>query len=827
MSCVNSLWWRMRNRARLPGDVPAGSQWGGMRYGLFILLCLQALLASAVEFDERLDRLPLGPLMYVFEDVRGDATISDIASPALQGSFRQHHNQVLNAGYSHSVFWLRIDLQYSPRESGGARPWYLELAYPPLDHLELYLPDAAGGYRLAQRTGDRLPFDSRQIRQHNYLFDVTLPAHENQRIYLRVASEGSVQAPLTLWSHKAFVEHQPMRIYVLGIIYGVLLGMLVYNLFIFLSVRDTSYLYYILYIASFGLYQLSVNGIAVEFLWPNNPWWANAAIPFLIGSSVLFGCKFARSFLHTGEHSPYVDRALSLMMVCGVVVMIAALAASYALALRLATYLALVFIVLIFSAGILAWLRGMRVARYFIIAWTAFLIGGAVNTLMVLGYLPNLFLTMYASQIGSALEVCLLSLALADRINAMKEERTRILEESGCELENLNRELATSNRLKDEFLATVTHELRTPMNGVIGSLELMQTVKLDVELEQYQKTAARSARDMMHMVNDILVLTELQAGKLYPRREPFSLRGLFDGLRAQYSPLALEKGLQFSIDLENSLPDTLEGDAGKLTQCVSYLLDNAIKFTHQGSVYVRVTAAGPLTSTMPLRIEVTDSGIGFSAAVEGNLYQRFKQLDSSMTRQYGGLGVGLAVCRQLVGLLGGTLRHQSMLGQGSTFELALQLDLPVQSASVESPGRRFGGYPQRRPEQCTVLVVEDNAINQLVTRGMLLKLGYRVRTADNGAEALDRLRAEAVDAVLLDCQMPVMDGFATCRALRALPGCAELPVLAITAHSHSGDRERCLAAGMSDYMAKPVKFIELQALLHDWVLCQPVAEQPE
>src|SRR6218665_1444779 len=165
MSCVNSPWWRVRNRVRLTGEVPAGSQWGGMRYGLFILLCLQALLASAVEFDEHLDRLPLGPLMYVFEDVRGDATITDIASPALQGSFRQHHNQVLNAGYSHSVFWLRIDLQYSPRESGGARPWYLELAYPPLDHLELYLPNGAGGYELAQRTGDRQPFASRQIKQ--------------------------------------------------------------------------------------------------------------------------------------------------------------------------------------------------------------------------------------------------------------------------------------------------------------------------------------------------------------------------------------------------------------------------------------------------------------------------------------------------------------------------------------------------------------------------------------------------------------------------------------------------------------------------------------
>ncbi|SDA81405.1 Signal transduction histidine kinase [Pseudomonas sp. NFPP33] len=790
---------------------------------LLIVSLVFSSLVGAVTFDEHMRTLPLGQSMYVFEDVRGDASIDDIASPAVQGSFRLHDKPVLNAGYSRSVFWLRLDLHYLPRKAQGDRNWLLELAYPPLDHLELYLPDEAGGFALAQRTGDSLPFDTRQIRQHNYLFELNLEPNQTKRIYLRLESQGSIQAPLTLWAPNAYLEEQPARIYVLGIIYGVLLVMLVYNLFIFLSVRDTSYLYYILYIASFGLYQVSVNGAGIEYFWPNNPWWANAATPFLIGSAALFGCQFARSFLHTGEHSPWVDRLLLLLMACGAGVMILALSVSYATALRLATYLALLFTVVIFAAGVLAWLRGMRVARYFIFAWTAFLIGGIVNTLMVLGYLPNVFLTMYASQIGSALEVGLLSLALADRINAMKEERTRILQEAGRKLETLNQELADSNRFKDEFLATVTHELRTPMNGVIGSLELMQTVKMDIELEQYQKTAAASARDMMRMVNDILALTELQAGKLYPRRETFSLRGLFDGLRAQYAARAEDKGLTFALELDDNLPDTLEGDAAKLAQALGYLLDNAIKFTSQGGVTLQVGRAGSVGSNLPLSVVVSDTGIGFAPG-DGDLYQRFHQLDGSMTRKYGGLGIGLAICRQLVDLLGGVLSHESQPGQGSRFRLDVPLTLPLQpQASDVRPARPQGGTLQRQAQQCTVLIVEDNAINQLVTRGMLLKLGYRVRTADNGAEALELLRSETVDAVLLDCQMPVMDGFATCRALRALPGCAELPVLAITAHSHSGDRERCLAAGMSDYLAKPVKFDELRVLLHDWVLCRPAA----
>ena len=789
-----------------------------MQRWLILFLLLLSPLAGAVSFDEHTSRLPLGHSIDVFEDVRGTADIADITSAALADSFRRHDRDVLNAGYSRSVFWIRLDLDYRPQESQDPAPWLLELAYPPLDRLDLYLPGADGKYQLAQRTGDTLPFASRPISLTNYLFDLKLAPGKPLRVYLRLESQGSIQAPLTLWSPKAYMENLPGNVYVLGIIYGVLLVMLVYNLFIFVSVRDTSYLYYILYIASFGLYQVSVNGAGIEYFWPDSPWWANAATPFLIGSASLFGCQFARSFLHTREHSPWVDRTLLALMAVGALVMLLAFSASYALSLRLATYLALAFVVVIFSAGILAWLRGMRVARYFIFAWTAFLLGGTINTLMVLGFLPNVFFTMYSGQIGSALEVGLLSLALADRINAMKEERTRILQESSRKLEQLNLELANSNRLKDEFLATVTHELRTPMSGVIGSLELMQTVPMDVELAQYQKTATGSARDMMRMVNDILALIELQAGKLYPRREPFSLRGLFDSLRAQYAPRAEAKGLRFDLQLDENLPDTLEGDAGKLAQTLGYLLDNAIKFTHQGGVSLRVDGQRQ-SDGVALRVTVQDSGIGFETPADDALYQRFHQLDGSLTREYGGLGIGLALCRQLTELLGGQLQHHSSPGRGSRFVLELNLGQPAQSFSV--PPRRAGGQALRRPEQCTVLVVEDNAINQLVIRGMLLKLGYRVRTADNGSEAIDLLRREGVDAVLLDCQMPIMDGFATCRAIRTLPQGGELPVLAITAHSHSGDRERCLAAGMSDYLAKPVKFEELQTLLHDWLLCQP------
>ncbi|AIN61775.1 sensor histidine kinase [Pseudomonas soli] len=655
-----------------------------MRYLLIVLLGCLPLLAGAVEFDDATGRLPLGRYMQVYEDHEGSASIAQVSAGAFAKRFHAHHDEVLNAGYSTSVFWLRVDLAYAATPSPAPRQWLLELAYPPLDHLELYLPDAQGTYRLAQRTGDALPYASRQIRQNNYLFELPLRPGQATTAYLRLQSEGSIQAPLTLWSAQAYLEDQPTRLYVLGMIYGVLLVMLVYNLFLYLSVRDVSYLYYILYIASFGLYQVSVNGAGIAYFWPDSPWWANAATPFFIGAAGLFGCQFARHFLQLGNLSRGLDRLLKGLMAGGALVMVLAVTLRYGVALRMATLLALLFTVSIFSAGLYAWWRGLRVARWFIIAWTAFLVGGLVNTLMVLGYLPNLFITMYASQLGAALEVALLSLALADRINSLREQQAQALRETGRTLEQMNLQLARSNRLKDEFLATVTHELRTPMNGVIGSLELLHTLPMSAEQAQYHRTATGSAQDMMAMVDDILILTELQAGRLRNHGMAFSLRRLLQELRAGYASQALAKGLYLSLDIPADLPDSLVGDAQKLARCLACLVDNGLKFTHQGGVTVQARGRRTGPDSLALSLTVSDSGIGFDDLDQAVLYQRFFQVDGSMTRRYGGLGIGLSICRQLSELIGATLSHESTQGLGSRFELTL----PLAVAQVQAPPAR-------------------------------------------------------------------------------------------------------------------------------------------
>jgi signal transduction histidine kinase len=280
---------------------------------------------------------------------------------------------------------------------------------------------------------------------------------------------------------------------------------------------------------------------------------------------------------------------------------------------------------------------------------------------------------MYANQIGSAMEAALVSIALAVRINQSREEHAQIMREARENLERANQQLAASNRLKDEFLASLTHELRTPMNGVIGSLELMQTVELNAELASYHQTAASSAQDMMGMVNGILTLTELQAGRLHVVPESFDLRCLVYGLKGQFSSAAQDKGLKLVVEWIEPLQAGLVGDAYKLRQCLECLLDNAIKFTQSGSVRIRVQGQAQGEEQVQLLIEVIDSGIGFTRLDESTLYQHFFQVDGSLTRQYGGLGIGLAICRQLIELHGGRLSHSSAPGEGSCFALKVTL----------------------------------------------------------------------------------------------------------------------------------------------------------
>lgn len=394
----------------------------------------------------------------------------------------------------------------------------------------------------------------------------------------------------------------------------------------------------------------------------------------------------------------------------------------------------------------------------------------------------------------------------------------RRLEAKAAELEVAREAAEAANRAKSRFLANVSHELRTPMNAIIGFTDLLLRSETDAQRQTQLQHVDAASHSLLALINQVLDLSKIESGRLELECRAFDLRVMLDKLDALFQSQAEGRGLRFSIEVAADVPTALTGDALRLEQVLLNLLGNAFKFTHEGEVTLSVSIVERLDERLRLGFTVRDSGIGISDEQRERLFTAFSQADSSTTRKYGGTGLGLVISRQLVSLMGGELTMDSMLEQGSEFHFSVLLTLADAAAlPPERVREAISAVPVAQTlEGVRVLLAEDNDQNRELAAAIMEDAGVALDIVEDGKQALAAVQAKAYDLVLMDMQMPEMDGIEATQSIRALDQLKSLPIIAMTANAMKQDREACLAAGMNDFLTKPIDAELLLNKLAQW-----------
>ena len=671
--------------------------------GILVVWCAPtfATASDALALESNTGELQLGPWLEVLEDPSRTLKIEQILTST---EFVANTDTVPNFGFTSSDYWFRVRLS---NQQHTEQQWFLEVGEPLLDLFEVYVDDGSGALSVRQ-AGDTLPFQARSVRHRTFLFPITIAGSSEITLYLHFHA-GYLIVPLRLLAPSTLTEQVATEHLLFGVSYGVILAMIALHAFLYIGLKDRSQPSLILFMTSLILGQAAVNGTAYQYLWPNHPWWTNSGVAVFILLAGASGTAFTRRFLDTPSTARAVDHMLSALIFVAIALLLVTAFVEVNVAVPLALVFILVAVLCWLGAGVVGMNRHYQPARYYLLAWLLFIVGVMVRGATALGLVPSTAITNHSWQLGSVLLVILLSLALADRIQLIRQERTEAQEEAAkshelmvrtlrdsertleskvaqrtTELQELNRQLLeardTAIRATDSksaFLASISHELRTPLNSIIGFSEILQRRAGDDVPPSFTKFLdhiCTSGRHLLELINEILDLSKVEAGKMELNLQTTHLHDLVNSVCGVMEGVARKRRIELVRTMAPTLP-VLQLDRARIKQVLFNLIANAVRFSPEGAT-VTISAATDDSEANPLQapsivLAVQDSGIGISEEDIERIFEPFQQIIPQHEQPPGSTGLGLALVRRFVELHHGSISVESAPGQGCTFRVYL------------------------------------------------------------------------------------------------------------------------------------------------------------